>query len=790
MFHQEYIRKLLLICISIFITGCSIEKPKQFFHTVPTLSIKKGITKGFDLSVYKSDPDIDIYIEFHPDVILQFNSLNDSLFITPKDSIDGLILIPGFYGDDPFKLLVRVEPALNHTFTYIPQDLNIPVSIMGNFNDWSRTSHPLIDDNNDGIFEITMNLNPEKYEYKFVVENTEILDPENENVISNNMGGWNSVLDLSDFKESPAGQWIKKSHHGNYLTFTFLTSDDVLPMNTMTFWNNTPLHPDVVDPKDNGDVTVNINNLKTGLLRITGLDSQGRIIRENQTLIENGFPLNLKNNSDDWHFKTIYSLMIDRFFDGDTSNTKMIGGGTHPLADFYGGDIKGIIQKLEDGYFTELGISALWLSPFQAQPNRAFKEWNPPYRIYSGYHGYWPVASREVDKRFGSKKDLKLLIQSAHSQNINVLSDFVSNHVHENHPYYKNNKEWFGNVELPDGSMNIRRWDGETRLTTWFEPFLPSFDYSNPDAIDAVVSDAIWWMEEFNLDGFRQDAVKHVPHTFWRKLTYELKKNFPNKDFYQIGETFGSDELILSYINSNELDAQFNFDIYFSARNVFASDDGDMDFLNETVKNNLKKYQPINLMGTITSSHDQVRFISIADKQMTFSGNGTERAFSNPPEYIENLSSYQKLANFSAFNFSMPGIPIVYYGEELGLPGAGDPDNRRPMKFGKELTSTESMLRETVSNLAHFRKKYTALSVGDFYSVYADGPIWVYLKIYFGEIIMVALNQSDKRQSVSFENPIQVLSWRRLKNDIPISLEGNNTILHLQPYSFGYFLGE
>ncbi len=790
MFSQEYMRKLLLISIFILINGCSFEKPKPFFHTVPTLAVKKGMTKGFDLSVYKSDPDINLYIDFHPDVIIQFNSLTDSLFISPNDSIGGLILIPGFYGDDPFKLLVRINPTLSHTFKYIPQESNKPVSIMGNFNDWSKTSHPLHDENNDGIFEITLNLNPEKYEYKFVMGSSENLDPENENVISNNMGGWNSVLDLSHLKESPAGQWVKKSHHGNYLTFTFLTSDDVLPMETIILWNNIPLHPDVVDPKNNGDVTVNINNLKNGLLRITGLDSQGRIIRENQTLIDNGIPINLKDNPDDWHFKTIYSLMIDRFLDGDTSNTIKVGGETHPLADFHGGDLNGIIQKLEEGYFSELGMSALWISPFQAQPDQAYKEWNPPYRMYSGYHGYWPVSPREIDARFGTKDEFRTLINTAHSQRIKVLNDFVSNHVHVEHPYIKNNKEWFGNVELPDGSMNIRLWDGNTRLTTWFEPFLPSFDYSNPDAIDAVVADAIWWTQEYDLDGFRQDAVKHVPHTFWKKLTSELKRNVPEKDLYQIGETFGSDELILSYVNPSELDAQFNFDIYFNARNIFASVNGNMSSLAKTVEKNLQVYHPLNLMGTITSSHDQVRFISVADGQMVYSENGTERAFSDPPENIEHVSSYQKLANFTAFNFSMPGIPVVYYGEEIGLPGAGDPDNRRPMQFGKMLKMGESMLKENVSSLAHLRQEYSALSIGDFYSVYIEGPIWVYFKIYFDEIIMVAMNQSDKQQSLSFEIPFPVSSWRRLKNDIPFTLTGNRTTLHLQPYSYGYFLGE
>ena len=107
-------------------------------------------------------------------------------------------------------------------------------------------------------------------------------------------------------------------------------------------------------------------------------------------------------------------------------------------------------------------------------------------------------------------------------------------------------------------------------LTTWFDEFLPSFDFSNNmETIDQVTEDAIWWVKKYNIDGFRQDAVKHVP-SFLEKTNKNIKNEFPNKDFYQIGETFGSDELIGSYVNPSELNAQFNFGIYFNAGHYLA----------------------------------------------------------------------------------------------------------------------------------------------------------------------------------------------------------------------------
>lgn len=128
-----------------------------------------------------------------------------------------------------------------------------------------------------------------------------------------------------------------------------------------------------------------------------------------------------------------------------------------------------------------------------------------------------------VEEKFGDMDKLKRLIDVAHKKNIKVLLDFVSNHVHEQHPFYKNHPEWFGKLELPDGSLNLRLWD-EQRLTTWFEPYLPSFDYEgSEEALEAMTDNAIWWLKTSGADGFRHDAVKHVPNKFWRRLTQKLR---------------------------------------------------------------------------------------------------------------------------------------------------------------------------------------------------------------------------------------------------------------------------
>jgi len=545
-----------------------------------------------------------------------------------------------------------------------------------------------------------------------VVDGIEEIDPENPVFISNNIGGWNSILDLRDQNITEPGMLVKNHHKGNWLYFEYLPSNDrASPQDWIILLDNKELHPDIFDLLSGGGVKVNISGVKEGLLRIFGRDSKGRMIPENQTIIRNGEPLS--SNSDDWHFAIIYNIMVDRFRDGDSLNNKPIHDPKlHELANFMGGDFAGIQQKLDEGYFKDLGVNTLWISPIQKQPDSSWVEWVPPNRTFSGYHGYWPIEPRKIDPRFGKSEEFHSIVKAAHQTGTKVILDFVSNHVHQDHPYLRDHKNWFGTVNLPDGRLNIRQWDGDTRLTTWFDEFIPSFDFpSAPVAINQVVEDAMWWMGEYDLDGFRQDAVKHVPHSFWKSLTRSAKIRFPEKNIYQIGETFGSDELIGSYVNPAELDAQFNFSIYFNSRGVFSSDQPNFSDLGDVIAENRSTFGPIHLMGNITSSHDQLRFSGYADGQIQFSDNGTARSFDDPVGKIRQLSTYSKMANFHAFNISQPGIPIIYYGEEIALMGEGDPGNRRMMRFN--ISDNEMELKKTFSLLNGLRTEYSSLALGD-----------------------------------------------------------------------------
>ncbi|MFC1527555.1 alpha-amylase family glycosyl hydrolase [Candidatus Neomarinimicrobiota bacterium] len=778
-------RKTAFIIGLIFLFSCS-QKEVGKISDFPTIILQTGVEQNIDLTKYISN--IDKVIVGKTDGVSAKYSSESKILKLTADGNKALITLPLKINKNDIELLLWVNPMVEHTFTFTPNKEVSSIVVMGQFNDWSRTALPLFDEDNDGVYKRKVFLKPQKHEYKFVVDGVELIDPANSVLISNNIGGWNSILELTEFKSEAGGRIIKEKWEKGLLTYYYKPIDDTSDLKELILiHNNSIVDEEVYSIDENNLISVEYMKLGDGTLRIAGIDEKDRVIAENITIIKNSKVLNPTDHPNDWHFAVLYNLMVDRFLDGDLKNTWHIQtNDLYELANFHGGDLMGIIQKLEEGYFTNLGINSIWLSPLNRQPDSAYVEWIPPHRKFTGYHGYWPIAPRKIDPRYGTEEKLKELVKIAHSKNIKVILDFVSNHVHEEHPYFKEHRDWFGNMELSNGEINIRNWSEETRLTTWFDEFIPSFDFpSAPEVIDQVVDDAIWWLETFDLDGFRQDAVKHVPHTFWKQLTAKMKLKFPNKQLYQIGETFGSDRLILDYVNPGELDAQFNFAIYFNARSQFALNNSDFIGLKDVLDINLNTYHPVNLMGNITSSHDQLRFIGIADGQVSWSDDGTERTFNNPPIAVQNESSYSKLANFHAFNITIPGVPVVYYGEEIGLMGSGDPGNRRPMRFGDYITNSERELLFKIRKLNELRSKYPALAVGDLEILKANGPLLIIQKSYFGEKIIVAINNGSIEQSI--ESEIQYGKLKNLLIDNIKFINDRKFELNIPPYSYSFY---
>jgi len=517
----------------------------------------------------------------------------------------------------------------------------------------------------------------------------------------------------------------------------------------------------------------------------------------NATNIQSIFLKNGKianNNNFLWNDAIIYSLMIDRFKDGDKNiNNPVQHDSLLEKANYMGGDFQGIIDKLNEGYFEKLGINTLWISPVYDNPNEAFREYPAPHRYYSGYHGYWPISPYNVEEKFGSMDKLKELISIAHKQNIKVLLDFVSNHVHEQHPYFKEHRDWFGDLELPDGRLNLRFWD-EFRLTTWFEPYLPSFDYlASTDALEAMTDNAVWWLKETGADGFRHDAVKHVPNEFWRLLTQKLKKEveaFRDVPVYQIGETFGSYDLISSYVNNGQLSSQFNFNLYDVAIPTFTNPSSSFSGLDKEMHKTFSVYGGLHLMGNIMDSHDKNRFMAFADGDLDVSEwSAVEQGWNNPP-VVDKESSYKKAELYYAYMNSIPGLPVIYYGSEFGMSGASDPDNRRMMRFDDQLNENEKLMLSEVQKIINIRKEHPALRYGDFYTLQADENIYSFIRSDFNERIVIVLNKNENSNSVKLQIPNSIIaaSLKDIISGEEINLENGSANINVDGIGWRMFV--
>ncbi len=673
-----------------------------------------------------------------------------TLVVEHKGDLPSLSILTIYGGEFAYDLLVKKSLKREVEIKVSFEDEPKKVALMGDLNNWNPANTPMTQNGND--WTVKLLLNPGRYPYLVVKDGESMLDPGNDKQLTNGMGGFNSLLVVEKPEWSSLPKLITNKTELEAISIKTFNNPEQL----FAFWQNHLLETGV---EADGTVTLLIpkeaKQAQRSFIRVYAYNQVGL---SNDLLIplQNGKVLTDVNDikRQDKEAMTMYFTLIDRFKNGDPENDKPLEDERlTPIQNYNGGDLVGITQKIEDGYFKSLGINTLWLSPLTQNPLEAYQEFPKPNRWYSGYHGYWPISSSEVDFRFGTDDELTKLVETAHENGINVLLDYVCNHVHEEHPIYQKHPEWVTPLVLPDGTKNIRIWD-EQRLTTWFDTFLPTLDLSKPEVVDIQTDSAMYWIKKFNLDGFRHDATKHVQTEFWRTLTRKLKEEvmFPNnKSIYQIGETFGSHELISSYINSGLLDAQFDFNLYFNARDVFAKDDESFERLAIAARESFDYYGYHSTMGNITGNHDLTRFMGLASGAVTFEEDPKEAGYERDVQVKDTLA-YQKLSGMTAFLMTMPGIPVIFYGDEIGMVGAGDPDNRRMMRF-EDLNKFEAKTKETADKLGQLRRSNLSLTYGDFELISADTSTLVYARHYFNKTSVVAFNKGEAR-TLEFELPI------------------------------------
>ena len=458
-----------------------------------------------------------------------------------------------------------------------------------------------------------------------------------------------------------------------------------------------------------------------------------------------------------WRDASIYQIFTDRFLDADPSNDINNSVGdlarvTDRRSQWQGGDFKGITQKIRDGYFDQMGINTLWISSpildsHNSQPAVALADTTR----YSSYHSYHPVATgytatntlgyaNPVEPAFGSEDDLHELIREAHSRGMRVLTDFVANHTHKEAALYRQHPDWFSPYSPCDG-----HWD-DNRINCWFTTDMPDFDYGNhPDAIAAVVDHALWQIQEFDLDGFRADALKHMDDKFVRALkaaivaeieTTVTDHSMPDEPtiFYIVGESLGG--WARYHVRPDMVQGQVDEGYYNQTTASLLTFSASMrDLANFAVPNDTA-YQtsqptmgqaggyPGAVMGNFFGNHDQVRALTQSQNH----GGG-----------------YERLRLAQTFLFTSPqNVPMLYQGDDIGTTGDVDPDNRKMMRFtGLSADEQASLANAQKAGLA--RANHPALRRGTRTTVWLEDWFWVYEVKYQGDDVYVALNRDNTK---------------------------------------------
>lgn len=625
------------------------------------------------------------------------------------------------------------------------------VAVAGQWNNWSTSASPLTDPDGDGTFTGALTIPAGRWQYKLVLNGaTWILDPENPYQAWD--GGFiNSMVKVPDCT-LPAVEVDALGVAAGRLkgTFQYLLGSGQASMPSAGALEVTVAGQAVAVDLDasTGVGTIDVPALSPGkyTVRITPYTSGGGA---GETLTR---PLWVDAGGFDWRDAVLYFAMTDRFSNGVTTNDQPASG-VATTANYQGGDWQGLTQKIEEGYFDDLGVDALWISPIRDNPQHG--EVGSDGRQYAGYHGYWPKANT-VEEHFGGAAALTDLVEAAHAHGIRIMLDLVANHVHDEHPWWASNPAWFNDY---DWCMDGGSWDTNP-VGCWFMDYLPDLDYTQADPLYAMLDASMALMTTYDLDAIRLDAVKHMDKVFERDLvaTVEDTLELDGAQVYFVGETFvgtwdasGYNQgLIAEHIGPGLLDGQFDFPLYWEIVETFARDEQGMDGLDQMMRQADGYYGEDALMSNFLGNHDVPRFIShangnIADKW----GNGAqEQGWTNPPPQPTSAAPYEKLRLAFTFLMTMPGVPLIYYGDEVGLAGAGDPDNRRFMPW-TGLNGEQTATRTHVATLSGIRHDHPALSRGDRVSLLADATALAFGRLSAGDKAVVVINKATTSRTLT-----------------------------------------
>ena len=588
------------------------------------------------------------------------------------------------------------------------------VELIGEW-DWSTST---LMTESDGLWSASIELDDGLYCYKFIVDGEYIFDPENT---------YRGYCDGIENSVARVGNTAPLTHQ--IVGDTLIVASTENPNSNYAFTQN------------GNSWELDLTQLSDGKHSIT-LAADGK---ESLAVFWTGPDADFV-----WDDALIYMVMTDRFVNGNTSNDGSPSG-AEPEADWMGGDLEGVTQMIESGYFTDLGVNALWISPFNTNPTGSYIAADGQHQV-SGYHGYWPVEPRQVDPRFGGEAALTEMVEAAHDAGLRVMADFVVNHVHEDHVYAQEHPEWFNQGCICGSDMCD--WT-ERRLDCLFMDYMPDLDWKNRDASEQIIADALWWAETFDLDGLRVDAVKHVDDHAMTNLATRINERFEatGTDFYLKGETAmgwsghslednaEQYQTINRYIGDNALDGQADFVLYHAVvDNVFTTGNMGYQHLDYWTNRSQDQYVDGAIMVPYLGSHDSSRYLSRIQNDGTQWNQWEEQARPTTP----SAASYQSAKQGIAWLLTTPGAPMLYMGDEFGQHGGADPDNRRMLDFN--LNEGQQDLKNFTSEIANVRLENEALRRGVYSTFHAETNLLAYEMTSDEQSLLVVLNRGGANQ--------------------------------------------
>jgi glycosidase len=412
----------------------------------------------------------------------------------------------------------------------------------------------------------------------------------------------------------------------------------------------------------------------------------------------------------------IYLIMTDRFADGDPSNDQP-GYAPEAARGWHGGDFRGIEDHLD--YLQQLGITTLWLTPILSNAN-----------MPESYHGYAAVDLYAVDSHFGTLAEYQHLVRDLHNRGMKMVFDSVPNHIGVQHPWVHDppTPDWFhgtfeqhthinSNFEelvdphaAPADSLDITHG--------WFTDSMPDLNQENPLVATYLIQNATWWIETAGLDGLRIDTFPYVGRAFWSQYHKQLHSLYPN--LTTVGEVFNGDPAITSFFAGGVSHAgidtglytPFDFPTYFALRDVLLHDKPMTDLARVLAADHL--YPHPERLVPFFANHDTRRFLS------------------------EPGATPDRLKLAFALLTTMRGTPEIYSGDEIGMEGGDDPDNRRDFRGGftggshdafkaSGRTAEEQDVFSWASSLIYLRKSHDEFT-SDQQDLMADATAIAYVR--------------------------------------------------------------